>query len=66
MKAPAAAPEWLTSAEVAPKFGVSPKTVSCWANEGRFPEGTAIRTPGGDWRFRASWIRAATSGGDAA
>ena len=65
MKAPAA-PEWYRTAEVAALYRVDHKTVSRWANQGRFPEGTAIRTPGGDWRFRADYIRAATNGGDAA
>lgn len=46
---------WLTTGEVARRFGVSPKTVIRWADEGHMP---CIETPGGRRRFRADDIRA--------
>lgn len=66
MKAPPAAPEWYTTAEVARFFSVDPKTVSRWAFERRLPERAIARTPGGEWRFRASYIDSWLAGGDAA
>lgn len=45
----------LTPAEVASMFRVDPKTVSRWANSGRIP---ALKTPGGQTRFRRSVIEA--------
>jgi excisionase family DNA binding protein len=52
----AAAPEddLFTSAEVASLFGVDRRTVVLWAKRGRIP---ALRTPGGQHRFRADEIR---------
>jgi excisionase family DNA binding protein len=44
----------LTSAEVAALFGVDRRTVVLWAKRGRLP---ALRTPGGQHRFRADEIR---------
>ncbi len=44
----------LTSAEVANLFGVDRRTVVLWAKRGRIP---ALRTPGGQHRFRAEEIR---------
>jgi len=44
----------LTSAEVASLFGVDRRTVVLWAKRGRIP---ALRTPGGQHRFRAEEIR---------
>jgi excisionase family DNA binding protein len=44
----------LTSAEVATMFGVDRRTVVLWAKRGRIP---ALRTPGGQHRFRADEIR---------
>ncbi len=44
----------LTSAEVAALFGVDRRTVVLWAKRGRIP---ALRTPGGQHRFRADEIR---------
>jgi excisionase family DNA binding protein len=53
----------LTSAEVASLFGVDRRTVVLWAKRGRLP---ALRTPGGQHRFRADEIRQLleTNGGD--
>jgi excisionase family DNA binding protein len=55
--------ELLTSAEVASLFGVDRRTVVLWAKRGRLP---ALRTPGGQHRFRAEEIRRVldTNGGD--
>ena len=44
----------LTSAEVAALFGVDRRTVVLWAKRGRLP---ALRTPGGQHRFRTDEIR---------
>ena len=44
----------LTSAEVASLFGVDRRTVVLWAKRGRIP---ALRTPGGQHRFRVDEIR---------
>lgn len=59
--------------EVARVFRVDPKTVSRWAEQGRFPaldSGApgAFKTPGGHWRFRAAAVDAVLRGesGDAA
>lgn len=56
--------ELLTSAEVASLFGVDRRTVVLWAKRGRLP---ALRTPGGQHRFRAEEIRRLleTNGGEA-
>jgi excisionase family DNA binding protein len=43
----------LTSAEVAERFGVDRRTVVLWAKRGRL---RALRTPGGQHRFRAAEI----------
>ena len=51
----------LTPAEVANRFGVSPKTVTRWAQKGKL---TSIRTPGGHRRYRESVIRALLGAGD--
>lgn len=45
----------LTPAEVAAMFGVNRKTVTRWARSGKI---AAIRTLGGQRRFRASDVRA--------
>lgn len=44
----------LTVSEVADLFGVSAKTVSRWAREGRI---SSVRTLGGHRRFRESQVR---------
>ena len=44
----------LPTAEVASLFGVDRRTVVLWAKRGRIP---ALRTPGGQHRFRADEIR---------
>lgn len=44
--------------EVADMFRVSAKTVTRWAKAGRFPEGSIIRTLGGDRRYKESAVRA--------
>jgi excisionase family DNA binding protein len=44
-----------TPGETADLFGVDPKTVATWADEGRL---TAIRTPGGHRRFPVAEINA--------
>jgi excisionase family DNA binding protein len=45
----------ITPTEVADMFRVDPRTVSKWASSGRLK---GIRTPGGQWRFRESEVRA--------
>ena len=45
--------ELLTSAEVAERFGVDQRTAVLWAKRGRL---RALRTPGGQHRFRAAEI----------
>lgn len=46
--------EYLTRAEVARLFGVSPSTVTRWARKGLI---RSIRTPGGHYRFPAREAR---------
>ena len=48
-----AAEKLLTSGEVAALFGVDPKTVARWVLAGNLD---AIRTPGGQYRFREAYI----------
>jgi excisionase family DNA binding protein len=48
-------PRLLTVSEVAELFGVSAKTVSRWAREGRI---SSVRTLGGHRRFRESQVQA--------
>jgi excisionase family DNA binding protein len=40
--------------EVAESFGVDPKTVTRWANDGRL---ATVRTPGGHRRYDAEQVR---------
>ena len=54
LEAEASDDDLLTSAEVASLFGVDRRTVVLWAKRGRIP---ALRTPGGQHRFRAEEIR---------
>ena len=54
LQAEASDDDLLTSAEVASLFGVDRCTVVLWAKRGRIP---ALRTPGGQHRFRAEEIR---------
>jgi excisionase family DNA binding protein len=67
LQAEASDDDLLTSAEVASLFGVDRRTVVLWAKRGRIP---ALRTPGGQHRFRAEEIRGLLEehegGGDAA
>ena len=67
LQAAASDDDLLTSAEVASLFGVDRRTVVLWAKRGRIP---ALRTPGGQHRFRAEEIRGLLEehegGGDAA
>lgn len=46
----------LSAGKVAAMFGVDPKTVTRWANDGRLP---CVRTLGGHRRFRTDVVRAA-------
>jgi len=47
--------EWfMTTQEVAKEFGVNPKTVTRWSDDGKIP---FVRTPGGQRRFAQSEIR---------
>lgn len=48
------APELMTRAEVAALFGVSPRTVTGWANDGRLE---SIRTLGGHRRYASDEVR---------
>lgn len=45
----------LTSGAVAKIFGVTPETVTNWADEGKLP---SFRTPGGHYRFRRADVDA--------
>jgi predicted site-specific integrase-resolvase len=47
---------------VARLFRVDAKTVVRWANQGKFPPGTVIVTPGGHRRFREDGVRARLNG----
>jgi hypothetical protein len=47
----------LTPGEVARIFRVDPKTVSRWAQKGRFGTGAILRTPGGHVRIKWGAIR---------
>ena len=51
----ATSPTWLTSSQVAARLHVSPKTVSCWATQGRLAH---RRTLGGHRRFDPELIDA--------
>jgi excisionase family DNA binding protein len=51
----------LTPGEVAKQFGVSPKTLIRWANDGKIP---SVRTIGGHRRYRESVVKAILSGLD--
>jgi excisionase family DNA binding protein len=44
------APEWLSAAQVAARYGVTPQAVYKWIDAGRI---SAERTPGGSWRLAA-------------
>lgn len=59
---PAEAPksEFLARSEVAGLFGVSVSTVTRWARAGLLE---AVRTPGGQFRFRAEAMRRAARAG---
>jgi excisionase family DNA binding protein len=44
-------PEWLSAAQVAARYGVTPQAVYKWIDAGRV---RAERTPGGSWRLAAN------------
>ena len=50
----------MTAREVAALFRVDPKSVARWARQGKL---TAIRTPGGQLRFRRADVRALLASG---
>ena len=52
--------EFLSRSDVADLFGVSVSTVTRWARQGLLE---AIRTPGGQFRFRAEAMRRAARAG---
>lgn len=54
-----AAEPLMTPEEVGSLFRVDPRTVKQWAVRG-WP--AAVRTPGGQWRFRPDLVRAALGG----
>ena len=45
----------VTAAEAARRLGVNKSTVTRWIAAGAVP---AVRTAGGHWRIRATWIAA--------
>jgi excisionase family DNA binding protein len=47
--------ELLTTFDVCRRYGLKDRTVMAWAKTGKLP---AIRTPGGQWRFRAADVEA--------
>lgn len=51
---------FLSRRDVAQLFGVSVSTVTRWARHGLLP---SVRTPGGQFRFRADEIRRAAAAG---
>jgi len=53
----------MTPAEVADAFRVDARTIAVWDKEGRFPEGTVIRTLGNTRRFRRDKIMALLENG---
>jgi excisionase family DNA binding protein len=48
-------PQLITAAEAARRLGVSKATMTRWIAAGKVP---AVRTVGGQWRIRATWIDA--------
>ena len=58
-KAAPTPPSYLRAAEVADLLHVSPKTVSCWAKEGRLP---FLKTLGGHRRYPEAEIRTLAEG----
>ena len=48
-------PQLITAAEAARRIGVSKATMTRWIAAGKVP---AVRTAGGQWRIRATWIDA--------
>jgi DNA-binding transcriptional MerR regulator len=52
-----------TVGEVGILLRVDPRTVTRWDQEGKFPPGTVIRTPGRHRRFRGDYIRSLMAGG---
>ncbi len=56
-------PEWLSAAQVAARYGVTPQAVYKWIDAGRV---SAERTPGGSWRLAADQFERHRGGQDAA
>lgn len=54
LRLPPGARELMSPREVAESFGVDPKTVTRWANDGRL---ATVRTPGGHRRYDAEQVR---------
>ena len=48
-------PQLITAAEAARRLGVNKSTVTRWIAAGAVP---AVRSPGGQWRVRATWVAA--------
>ena len=52
----------LTPREVAALYGVDAKSAVRWARQGKFPDGTFFKTPGGHYRFRKRAVLAMRDG----
>lgn len=53
--------EYMLTAEVAKRLGISPATLRNWVNGGRIPEGLVPEMPE-DWRSGRKWSRAQVEG----
>ena len=52
MTAPLEPEPLLTPREVAALYGVDAKSAVRWARQGKFPDGTVVKTPGGHHKFK--------------
>lgn len=57
IKLPPDTPDLMFPTEVAALWRVDPKTLWRWEKQGKFPQGTVTRTPGGTRRYRKAGIQ---------
>lgn len=59
---PIADPQLITPADLGAALRVTPETVNRWCLSGAIPLNMLVRTPGGQFRIRAEYLRSLLAG----